>query len=968
MARNEVTVLDGEEGQRLRLIRLSDDKFAKRVMGKYGWSIGQSSNRRGLLIYRTEPKHGQFTSTPMHIDVHIRSIRSMLHMHALTINQQSHQERVVERTSRNLRQTWRETKERVILQPQAVEQSAPRTTNNREMSEVTPSKFVNRQKQQVDQTQLHVDYNEVFHNYQSQQGELTRDYVYNTINQANLWIRNQSWWRSMTARQLIAHALISKDNAIRHMDGRDHMQSRSTLGNQYQIEWKRQSNASVVIVNRKQAAQEQRLLRDYALIQQMRQFIPSNREPLDARISQPRASDRFESSPRMEDNRHRLARSTVNGQSVLSPSPDIGRRTVAVVSRPNMIVSQAQTSTNNQEQWYNQPSVDSTLPIGPRVQRVTGVQSGLPPIYAYASRNGQYLSSSQSQSALPSMVDNTGHTAPYRNAILIPRSALIHHKLQESIQTRRMQRQRNEGSQSPPSSQRSNIAGESAAIQRTAHHVQVVVRHGNVVTPRSATEVLRIDQPARSHPSPLSQSQRNHNDSYGQEQGGARSDGSMSDNMNVPIRQASVTQAQLLNQVLRHMPLIEPPPANIRHISNSMLQRADGQAAASPVADAFRWSAHRITGNPIRMINRTAGVSSPAVHKSNRMAQQLSLDRTTDQSMSMLAQSQQMIRNELSESSAPRAASVIITRRTVEERRASLDQSVRPYDQHQSTVQQRIVQQHRSAEQRQPGSRQQLLVQPSTAPTIQANQKRSLLEQTPMAHIATSSATQPPAAQAQPTTTPQSQVQQVIEQQINTQQVTNHTETHIHMDSLGGIARSRAVTQSFVRQLTERTIHRRTNQSRLINRTQARTMTMMNRVNQLHATTVTTHRQLAGSLPTDQHTTQAQAAIAPDAMLPLIQRSQRSATAGPEQPAALTRAPVRAEPVRLEVPARRVTEQSNQEPVIRSLEHAIKSVEQELNQAKEQWAKPSLSINQLADQMYKEFSRRIRHEQQRRGL
>ena len=72
--------------------------------------------------------------------------------------------------------------------------------------------------------------------------------------------------------------------------------------------------------------------------------------------------------------------------------------------------------------------------------------------------------------------------------------------------------------------------------------------------------------------------------------------------------------------------------------------------------------------------------------------------------------------------------------------------------------------------------------------------------------------------------------------------------------------------------------------------------------------------------------------------------------------------------IRLDVAARRTASPVVNETVIESLQQTIKSVEQELNQAKAQWNKPSIDMNRLADQMFKEFSQRLRHAQQRRGM
>jgi hypothetical protein len=60
--------------------------------------------------------------------------------------------------------------------------------------------------------------------------------------------------------------------------------------------------------------------------------------------------------------------------------------------------------------------------------------------------------------------------------------------------------------------------------------------------------------------------------------------------------------------------------------------------------------------------------------------------------------------------------------------------------------------------------------------------------------------------------------------------------------------------------------------------------------------------------------------------------------------------------------------QARLEPDLRELRAAIQNVEKDLNEAKAAWNTPKMDFNKLADNMYREFARRIRFEQQRRGL
>ncbi|NBC68526.1 hypothetical protein [Paenibacillus sacheonensis] len=81
-----------------------------------------------------------------------------------------------------------------------------------------------------------------------------------------------------------------------------------------------------------------------------------------------------------------------------------------------------------------------------------------------------------------------------------------------------------------------------------------------------------------------------------------------------------------------------------------------------------------------------------------------------------------------------------------------------------------------------------------------------------------------------------------------------------------------------------------------------------------------------------------------------------------------SRQAVNPSPVTMDVPVKASVRHVHEEPVIRSLEVAIKTIEQDLNLAKEELAKPKLDVNRLADQMYKEFSKRMRQERQRKGI
>ncbi|GEM_PF-3395164 len=100
----------------------------------------------------------------------------------------------------------------------------------------------------------------------------------------------------------------------------------------------------------------------------------------------------------------------------------------------------------------------------------------------------------------------------------------------------------------------------------------------------------------------------------------------------------------------------------------------------------------------------------------------------------------------------------------------------------------------------------------------------------------------------------------------------------------------------------------------------------------------------------------------------------RSATqpAADRSTAGLPRSSTESRPVqavRMDVAPGKV-KQANPEvtPAVQSLQKSVKSIEQELNQVKEHAGSAKVDMNRLVDRMYREFARRIRFEQQRRGI
>lgn len=83
---------------------------------------------------------------------------------------------------------------------------------------------------------------------------------------------------------------------------------------------------------------------------------------------------------------------------------------------------------------------------------------------------------------------------------------------------------------------------------------------------------------------------------------------------------------------------------------------------------------------------------------------------------------------------------------------------------------------------------------------------------------------------------------------------------------------------------------------------------------------------------------------------------------------AVSRAPVDLPLARLDVPARAAEKPGREEQAIRTLEVTVKTIEQELGQVKELWAKPKIDVNRLTDEMVKAVAKRMKQDRQRRGI
>ena|GEM_PF-6699441 len=70
----------------------------------------------------------------------------------------------------------------------------------------------------------------------------------------------------------------------------------------------------------------------------------------------------------------------------------------------------------------------------------------------------------------------------------------------------------------------------------------------------------------------------------------------------------------------------------------------------------------------------------------------------------------------------------------------------------------------------------------------------------------------------------------------------------------------------------------------------------------------------------------------------------------------------------LDVAVKPAVKEAPQKDMINGLQTAIKTVEKDLHQAKVQWTKSNVDVKRLTDQIYRELSKRIRLDQQRRGL
>ncbi|MCI3920982.1 hypothetical protein MO973_12130 [Paenibacillus sp. TRM 82003] len=72
--------------------------------------------------------------------------------------------------------------------------------------------------------------------------------------------------------------------------------------------------------------------------------------------------------------------------------------------------------------------------------------------------------------------------------------------------------------------------------------------------------------------------------------------------------------------------------------------------------------------------------------------------------------------------------------------------------------------------------------------------------------------------------------------------------------------------------------------------------------------------------------------------------------------------------IRLDVAAKVSAPRGTPDTVVQSLQQAVKSVEKELEKAKEAFSKPSIDMGRLSDQLYRELVKRIQLDRQRRGM
>ncbi|RUS45902.1 hypothetical protein [Cohnella sp. AR92] len=1056
----------------MRSIRLTDAQFANNLIGKYGWSVGQSSNRRGLMVYRTEPKLRASASAPLHLDVHIRQIRSMLQM--VNLNVQHTIEKHVHAESRIAeRQLVREIREIASASKEfLVQRGTDRTTDRHaeQLADRLAERLIDKQAEQVQseieqrverQVERHV---EQLHMERHIQRQVERSVEQQVEHQVERHTEKQT--QKQVERRIERHTEKYVQKQVEHQEQHTEKQVQKIV--------ERQVEQRIEQLLEQQAAQ------------------PSGQRP-EARPTVQEVS-RPEAAPS-------LLPAQIRGRAVGHWLPAVRDRNLHsdyieafapssltrsfVVHRELAITLQEVNHWIRNQAWRSRPA---TPRLGPPeykalpallfshrklpylqetlVRRGTAVEQvrqrlaaitepekrrgDHPPVVSASSarrqpeRNPQKIAmeampSHQSGSRASQIPRHPVHAmiqqllpATAQSAILTSPSLWIHESFERAIQrsNRLVQHLSRSGNQQATETTLRDPLGnpilvrgrretlpapgqihrENPAISIPSLPSQAVARESTsaeaTVRRESSSVAARDSDPARIPDRARVNDSARTNDVAGISEPARTADIRNSAGMRSPdgfarqadLQEAEAAQAQIAVRILIRKD-VHLTDRLLKHLEvRQRLERNPHPTQSLPIQ---RQSA--IRQFPLLRAKRSTAEGSSAAARTDR------IDRTRENadtpnplataailsSIRPMAQpSQTEARSQVPVARTGLVAPMLTPQTAVPSPSAASLTSIANQPSPATAREQRQVQRARVSER---AEEREASIAPALAnPAVPSGGSR------------TRRVVLAPAAQDHPTGGGNALPRFARRQTINNQTMRNQTNQQTIASRKSSLAKTRVAQQqhltprieaesqtanpnpitpelgaqavSRMARLETRTGTNRMAQNRM---TQNRVVTpRLPNVARSGAAMTNLPARLQTSLlaPAIEHASRPLAERTSEELVPgaanrgqtgnpaLIVPSAPAARPTSGVPAAATRTAGNQPLVRLDVPVRESVQQTDHEPVLRSLEVAVKTIEQDLNQVKEEWAKPKIDANRLADQMYKEISKRMRQERQRRGI
>jgi hypothetical protein len=891
----------------LRSIRLSDAWFAKRLIGKYGWSIGQPSSRRGLLVYRTEPKARSFSSAPMHIDVHIRHIRSLLHMHNLTVGKPTSRERLVVKTNQLETRSMAETIERVFIQP-VVEARPAQPIANHSTTHINhvQSQQISNTDQHISNQKQHSEFLTLMNQYPVYQANTIRTDQHNWMNEANHWIRNQSWWRSITTQHLISHEHISNYSLSRQLSRTPSLHNRAipSVNERYSrtssLNANRHSSVdSSQLVIHNHASATTNLVDQRAVVTNVKvvQAELTNQITRSVRFTQQRVNaislhhttNRYSAASsnqttKISLHKHWIASSSLSNQQHHITLTNITKLGAIINHRNELrINSNGQPHTpmqpiTNRPQTSSRPAVIRVTQRDVEQERTGRIE---------ARRRQPALEEQATQQALEQQTDrNLGQRAAYLTPV------------------------------------QQQVIGQRDVLQQNAQQMVVRVNTAQLNVAREH----RVQRSLAAHDASLRSTLRQHVE--------VKDSGQLHAVRRKRSEQYATEQLVTLQHLVRHRAaeqhvtqhnVSRRTEAEQNVIEHAVIQQ---QVTRQQIVRRSLLKHHVKLQRTLRQHVEAKNVTALHTFRRN-VAEQRTTERQVVQHVvrrNLLkhhVKLQKMLRQHVKQENV---TTLHAFRRNVVERRAIERQVVqhvsrrsllKHYEKLQKTLSQHVKQEN--------------------VTTLHAF-RRSTMERR--------------------LTERNAAAQHVVRRHITEQNVTQQQ-----------VRRRNTVEQIMTEQQAtqENVVRQHINTHRMISRSQQRSLVWMKRIGNQQNMTLVSHQRTAAKERIVLQTDSLATTIVSDRAVPLVLSAKRTNQAANRSPV-VSRESAQRQAIRLDVPVKKTMGQRVDEPAIQSLQHAIKTVEHELNQAKETWAKPNLDMNRLADQMFKEFSKRIRHEQQRRGM